>query len=79
MSEALMNVATAIMFAALAFGLVRQPLAEWKRRLQTGGAGGESADRDALPDVPTWVAVAAGVLILGLAVLLVDAYVGPGG
>jgi hypothetical protein len=74
MSEVLINGVTAAMFAALAFGLLRPWLPRWRARLAR-----ESADRDELPNVPLWVAVAAGLLILGLAALLADAYFGPAG
>ena len=69
MSEVLMNVVTAAIFTVLAFGLLRRPLARWRAGLQAQHAAGAS--------VPLWVALAAGVLILTLAVLLADAYFGP--
>jgi hypothetical protein len=75
MSEVLMDVVTAAMLAALAFGLLRRPLGRWRTRLETAHA----VDRHPLPNVPLWVTVAAGVLILSLAVLLADAYFGPAG
>jgi hypothetical protein len=69
MSEVLMNVVTAAIFGMLAFGLLRRPLARWRARPQVHDAAGAS--------VPAWVAVAAGVLILGLALLLANACFGP--
>lgn len=74
-----MNVVTAAMFGVLAFGLLRRPLAGWKARSRAQRAVGEPADRDAAASVPAWVAVAAGALILSLAVLLADAYFAPVG
>ena len=74
-----MDVVTAAMFAALAFGLLRRPLARLRAGLHADRAGGESADRDSVASVPMWVALAAGVLILSLAVLLADANFGPAG
>jgi hypothetical protein len=79
MSEVLMNVVSAAMFAALAFGLLRRPLARWRTRLETAQATDCSADREALVDVPLWVVIAAGVLIIGLVVLLAEAYFGTTG
>ena len=79
MSEVLVNVVTAAMLAALAFGLLRRPLARWRAGLHVHDAGGESADRDSVASVPMWVALAAAVLILSLALLLADAYFGPAG
>ena len=66
MSELLMNAATAVMFAALAFGLLRRPFTRWR-----AGRQGQHAD-DA--SVPAWVALTAALLILGLLVLLAQAY-----
>jgi hypothetical protein len=71
MSELLMNATTAVMFAALAFGVLRRPLARWRAGRQVRHAADAS--------VPTWVAIAAAVLIVGLLVLLVQAYFGPAG
>jgi hypothetical protein len=79
MSEVLMNVVTAAMFAALAFGLLRRPLARWKTRLERAQSPERSADREPVPNVPLWVAIAAGMLILGLGVLLAQACLGSAG
>ena len=78
MTQAFINVVTVLMFIVLAVGLFRRPLARWKTRLDTPAAD-DSADPDSVPSVPLWVAVAAGVLILSLAVLLADAYFGTPG
>jgi peptidoglycan/LPS O-acetylase OafA/YrhL len=75
----LIYVAAAVIGAALTFGLVEQPFLRLKARL--GGAGGLSAARasarpDARPDVPWWLALLGGLLVLALTELTVEAYFG---
>jgi peptidoglycan/LPS O-acetylase OafA/YrhL len=74
----LIYVAAAVVGAALTFGLVEQPFLRLKARIGGGGmsSAATSARADARPNVPWWLALVGGLLVLVLTELTVEAYFG---